>query len=148
MIVSPAGRTTRASNGVTTMKTLVVEDDFTSRLLLQKILGVYGECDAAVDGMDAVATFLAAQRTKEPYQLICLDIMMPEVNGKDTLRAIRDLENASGRLPEARAKIVMTTSLADPRTVESCFHDLCDGYLVKPIERAELLACLRQLKLI
>jgi two-component system chemotaxis response regulator CheY len=74
--------------------------------------------------------------------------MMPEVNGKDTLRAIRDLENASGRLPEARAKIVMTTSLADPRTVESCFHDLCDGYLVKPIERAELLACLRQLKLI
>jgi YesN/AraC family two-component response regulator len=42
----------------------------------------------------------------------------------------------------------MTTSLGDPRTVEACFHDLCDGYLVKPIDKAELLACLRQLKLI
>jgi len=130
------------------MRTLVVEDDVTSRLLLQTILKEYGECRVAVDGKEALAEFLAAQQAKQPYQLICLDIMMPDIDGKEVLGAIRDLEKASGRLPETWAKVVMTTALGDPRTVGASFHDLCDSYLVKPIDKAKLLDSLRQLKLI
>jgi len=71
------------------MKTLVVEDDFTSRLLLQTILKAYGECHVAADGTEALAAFLEAERTEQPYQLICLDIMMPDLDGKEVLRSIR-----------------------------------------------------------
>jgi two-component system chemotaxis response regulator CheY len=101
-----------------------------------------------VDGRDALTAFLTAQQTKQPYQLICLDIMMPDIDGKEVLHAIRDLEKASGRLPETWSKIVMTTALGDARTIGTSFHDLCDSYLVKPVDKAKLLACLRQLKLI
>jgi len=130
------------------MKILIVEDDATSRLLLQTILREFGECQVAVDGNDALAAFLAAQQAKQPFQLICLDIMMPDIDGKEVLGAIRDLEKASGRLPETWAKVVMTTALGDPRTVGTSYYDLCDSYLVKPIDKAKLLDCLRQLKLI
>jgi len=130
------------------MKTLVVEDDATSRLLLQTILREYGECQVAVDGKEGLAAFLAAHQSNQPYQLICLDIMMPDIDGKEVLGAVRDLEMASGRKPETWAKIVMTTALGDPRTVGTSYYDLCDNYLVKPIDKAKLLDCLRQLKLI
>jgi two-component system chemotaxis response regulator CheY len=42
------------------MKTLIVEDDFTSRLFLQKILSPYGECHIAVNGNEAVQAFQMA----------------------------------------------------------------------------------------
>jgi two-component system chemotaxis response regulator CheY len=43
------------------MRTLIVEDDFTSRLLLQSFLSEYGECHIAVNGREAVAAFRTAQ---------------------------------------------------------------------------------------
>jgi two-component system chemotaxis response regulator CheY len=63
------------------MRTLIVEDDFTSRLLLQSFLSVYGECHIAVNGREAVAAFRAAQERPQAYDLICMDIMMPEMDG-------------------------------------------------------------------
>jgi two-component system chemotaxis response regulator CheY len=130
------------------MKTLVVEDDFTSRLLLQTILKAYGECHVAADGTEALAAFLEAERTEQPYQLICLDIMMPDLDGKEVLRSIRAIEEASGRAPMTWSHIVMTTAVSDPGTVVETFGSMCSAYLVKPIEKAKLLDCLRQLKLI
>jgi two-component system chemotaxis response regulator CheY len=130
------------------MKTLIVEDDATSRLLLHTILREWGECHVASDGKQALTAFLAAQQAKQPYQLICLDIMMPEIDGKEVLGTIRGLETASGRVPEVWTKIVMTTALGDPATIGSAFNGLCDSYLVKPIDKPRLLACLRQLNLI
>jgi len=130
------------------MKTLVVEDDFTSRLLLQTILKAYGECHVAADGTEALAAFLEAERTEQPYQLICLDIMMPDLDGKEVLRSIRAIEEASGRAPMTWSHIVMTTALGDSRTVVDSFDNMCSAYLVKPIEKAKLLDCLRQLRLI
>jgi two-component system chemotaxis response regulator CheY len=130
------------------MKTLIVEDDVTSRLLLQTILGAYGECRTAADGKEALAVFLQAQAARQPFQLICLDIMMPDIDGKEVLGAIRDLEKASGSLPQTWSKIVMTTARDDAKTIGASFYSLCDSYLVKPIDKAKLLDCLRRLKLI
>jgi len=45
------------------MRTLIVEDDFTSRLLLQSFLAQYGECHIAVNGMEAIAAFRASQQS-------------------------------------------------------------------------------------
>jgi two-component system, chemotaxis family, chemotaxis protein CheY len=121
------------------MKTLIVEDDFTSRLVLQTYLGRYGECHIAVNGWEAVEAFRTAWEGGQPYDLICMDIMMPEMDGREAVRHVRKIEEARGIPSSGGVKIIMTTALDDVKEVMSCFHELCDAYLVKPISLPELL---------
>jgi two-component system chemotaxis response regulator CheY len=122
------------------MKTLIVEDDFTSRLVLQTYLSRYGECHIAVNGREAVDAFRVATQSGQRYDLICMDIMMPEVDGREAVRQVRQLEEADGIPSTSGVKIIMTTALNDMKEMAKCFNELCDGYLVKPINFAELLA--------
>jgi two-component system, chemotaxis family, chemotaxis protein CheY len=130
------------------MRILIVEDDFTSRLLLQTFLARYGECHVAVNGKEAVEAFRIAQETGEPYDLVCLDIMMPEMDGQEAVKQIRALEEASGTLSTDGAKIIMVTALDDVRNVVSSFKSLCDAYVVKPIDTGKLLGHIRDLHLV
>ncbi|MFH0729999.1 MAG: response regulator [Pseudomonadota bacterium] len=129
------------------MKTLIVEDDFTSRLLLQELLKNYGSAHIAVNGKEAVEAVHLALEMGEPYDLICIDIMMPEMDGQEALRQIREQEEARGILSSKGAKIVMTTALGDTQNVISAWRSLCDAYLIKPIQKAKLLEELRKLGL-
>ncbi len=130
------------------MKTLIAEDDFTNRLVLQELLKGFGPCHVAVNGKEAVEAAHAARDMQEPYDLICLDIMMPLMSGQEALRLIRDQEEAQGVLSTHGTKILMTTALDDVKNVRSAFYNLCDGYLPKPIQKYNLLEELRNLKLI
>jgi two-component system, chemotaxis family, chemotaxis protein CheY len=130
------------------MKTLIVEDDFTSRLLLQEILKNFGHIDMAVNGVEAVDAMSNALEAGDPYDLICLDIMMPEMDGRSALRELRMLEEIRDIPPSRRTKIIMTTALASMTDVMAAYNDMCDGYLVKPIEKARLLQELRELGII
>lgn len=130
------------------MKTLIVEDDFTSRLLLQSILGPYGESHIVVNGREAIDAVRLALATEQGYDLICMDIMMPEMDGKAALKAIRDMEDDNGIAHGAGAKVIMTTALNDPRNVFASFNALCDAYLVKPINKSELLNLVRSFGLL
>ncbi len=130
------------------MLTLVVEDDFTSRLLLQTFLGQYGECHTAVNGREAVEAFHLARQTGRQYDLICMDIMMPEVDGQTALREIRSLEEAEGTLSTSGVKIIMVTALDSLKNVIESFKALCDAYLFKPIDTAKLLEHLKTLRLV
>lgn len=130
------------------MRTLIVEDDFTSRLLLQTFLSQYGECHIAVNGAEALEAFKAAQESLQPYDLVCMDIMMPELDGHDALAAIRDIESASGVPWSDRVKVIMTTALTDIRSVMQSFKGLCDEYLCKPIDTGLLREHLRSLHLV
>jgi two-component system chemotaxis response regulator CheY len=134
--------------GITPMRTLIVEDDFTSRLLLQSFLSQYGECHVAVNGKEAVAAFRAAQESGQPYDLICMDIMMPEMDGQTAVREIRAVEEAGGTLSTDGVKIIMTTALDDVQNVVESFQALCDAYLFKPIDREMLLGRIRELHLV
>jgi len=139
--------TLKKTKGETNMKTLIVEDDFTSRLLLQKLLAPYGETHIAVNGKEAVEAARMALEAGQPYELICLDIMMPEMDGHETLRQVRAQEEARGTLSTRGAKIIMTTALHDIKNVATAYKELCDAYLVKPIDKAKLLETLQQLGL-
>jgi two-component system, chemotaxis family, chemotaxis protein CheY len=130
------------------MKTLIVEDDFTSRLLLREILKGYGPSQEAVNGREAVEAVRLALEANEPYDLICIDIMMPEMNGQQALEEIRLLEEARGIIFPNGAKILMTTALGDMKTMDKAYICLCDAYLVKPIDKAKLLKELRKLEII
>jgi two-component system chemotaxis response regulator CheY len=130
------------------MKTLIAEDDFTSRLLLQTILSPYGECHVAVNGREAIEAFTKARNEGAPYDLLCLDIMMPEMDGQAALKEIRAIEEADGILSTFGVKIVMTTALGEPKNVIDAFMELCDAYIIKPVEKAKLLTTLQTLGLI
>ena len=130
------------------MKILITDDDFNSRLLLQELLKSYGPSQVAVNGREAVEAVGAALGAGEPYDLICLDIMMPEMDGQEALLGIRALEDAKGIVPPHGAKIVMTTAKNDIRSVAAAYSHLCDAYLAKPIRKASLLEELRKLALI
>ncbi len=131
------------------MRILIVEDDFTSRRMLQLMLLPYGECDIAVDGGEAVMAFELALSGGNPYQLVCLDIMMPNLDGQQALKAMRALEKDRGIDPPHEARIIMTTCLDSPKEViEAYYRGGCHSYLVKPIEKNKLLNELRGLRLI
>ena len=130
------------------MKTLIVEDDSTSRLLLHEILKSYGTCDLAENGKQGVAAATAALDAGEPYDLICLDIMMPEMDGQEALRLIREHEKTYGILSPNGSTVIMTTALDDIKNVGAAYKGLCDAYQTKPINKASLLEELRKLKLI
>ncbi|MCX7001778.1 MAG: response regulator [bacterium] len=130
------------------MKTLIVEDDFTSRVLLQELLKEHGPAHLAVNGTAAVAAVRAALAADAPFDLVCLDIMMPEMDGMEALRQIRALEQAANIPPARRTRIVITTVLADMQHICDAYSNLCDAYLVKPIHHAKLTGILRKQNLI
>jgi len=130
------------------VKALIVEDEFTGRILLQKLLAPYGECHIAVNGKEAVSAFRMAMDIHQPYDLVCLDIMMPEVDGHAALKEIRAMEEAMGIFSTRGAKVIMTTALGDIKNVDAAYKELCDGYLVKPIDKAKLLELLEELKVV
>jgi two-component system chemotaxis response regulator CheY len=127
------------------MRFLIVEDDFASRRVLQKFLAPYGESEVAVNGLEALAAIGEAIQQHEPYALICLDIMMPELDGQEVLKQIRAKEAVAGIHPSREMKIVMTTALDSPReVVEAYYRGGCNGYLVKPISRPKLHELLKE----
>jgi two-component system, chemotaxis family, chemotaxis protein CheY len=130
------------------MRVLVVEDDFTSRLILQEILKDHGTVHIAVNGREALEAVRAAMLKGELYDLICMDIMMPEIDGQTALKQIREMENKAGICGANRVKIVMTTALGDKDNVMDAIRGHCDGYMIKPYNKATLLDHLRKFALI
>ncbi|MCP3927130.1 MAG: response regulator [Desulfobacterales bacterium] len=120
------------------MKTLIVEDDFICRKMLQTFLTEFGSTDVAVNGVEALAAVSIAIEENDPYNLICLDILMPELDGHEVLKQIRADEEDRGILSSGEVKIIMTTSLKDLKNMSEAFRSLCDGYISKPVDRAVL----------
>ena len=130
------------------MKILIAEDDFASRKFMLRFLSKYGECDVTVDGMEAVDAFTMALDADEGYDLVCLDIMMPELDGYQALKQIREYEKEKGISEEDGAKIIMTTALNEGRNVTKAFELGCVAYAGKPIDQEKFENVLRKLNLI
>ena len=130
------------------MKVLIAEDDFASRKFMLRFFEKYGECDVTVDGKEAVEAYKMAVECGEPYDLICLDIMMPEMDGHQVLKTIRKIEEENGVAEDDRIKIVMTTALSETRHVTKAFENGCTAYAGKPINQDKLEAMLKKFKLI
>jgi len=117
---------------------LIVEDDLISRKFLSKFMNRYGDCDLVVDGLEAIDAYLLATKEGVPYDLICLDVMMPKIDGIQVLKTIRDLEKQNGVNDNEKCKIVMTTVLGEILTVQSAFDFGCNAYASKPLDIAKL----------
>jgi two-component system chemotaxis response regulator CheY len=144
----PALQPMRDVRAVKKMNILVAEDDFVSRTVIHEILIPFGVCDLAADGREALLAFEQTLKDGGRYDLVCLDIMMPIMDGTQALKGIRDLEEQYNITGNSRTKIVMTTALDSIDQVFKAFRLQCDAYLTKPISRAKVLNQMRKLHLI
>lgn len=131
------------------MKFLIAEDDPSGILLLKMILTEYGDVDDVADGRAAIEAFERASAKGAPYDAIFLDIMMPDLNGHEVLRTIRERERRM-RLPQIRqTKVIMTTALDSADNVNQAFYEgRASAYLVKPILRTAVLQEMKKLGLL
>lgn len=120
------------------MKTLIVEDDFTARKLMQIYLSEMGETDIAINGQEAVEAFQKALDSNSRYDLICLDIMMPVMDGTECLRQIREIESQKGIEGLDGTRVIMTTAKDQSKDIFGAFREGCEAYIIKPIERDRL----------
>lgn len=128
------------------LKILIAEDDMISRKLLWKILGVYGDCDLVVNGVEAIDAFLMAVNENERYDLVCLDIMMPKLDGISVLRTFRDLERQYKI--ENGCKAIMISALSEAEVVDDAFTKGANAYAPKPLDIDRLMEVMRNFELI
>lgn len=127
------------------MKFLIVDDDKLCRMLLESMLSPLGTCHTAYDGSEAINAFRVALDEGEPYDLVCLDIMMPSMDGHQVLDMIREIERRRGILGSDGVKVIMTTALCDSKHCIRAFREGCESYLTKPIREEQLLEQVRSL---
>ena len=130
------------------MRILLAEDDFVTRKFMSNFLSKYGECDVTVDGLEAVDAYMMALEEGNPYDLVCLDIMMPVMDGYQALMGIRNLEKERNVPKEKEAKVIMTTALNDEKNVKMAFDLGCTVYSGKPIDQDRFEQALKKFGLI
>lgn len=114
-------------------KILLVDDSATTLMMEQMVLrGQPYQIVTAKNGREAVTTAAA-----ENPDLILLDVVMPEMNGFEACRSIRQ-SPASRTVP-----IIMVTTKGEEHNVETGFRSGCSDYITKPINGAELLTKVR-----
>lgn len=111
------------------------------------LLAKYGECSFATNGVEAVEAFAGAIEAGKPFDLVCLDIMMPEMDGLEALKQMREVEKAHGIDEAGRVKVIMTTTASQQAKTMKAFHYGCSGYLLKPISKDALVTEMNKLPL-
>ena len=134
--------------GFTPVRALVVDDVAANCRVMKALLARYGTADTVMHARDAVSAFQVAWKEARPYNLICLDIMLPDIDGVKLLEVLRKMEAAMNLDEKQRAKVVMVSALDDNKFMGRCRELGACGFLVKPIDSSELANCLRKTGLI
>jgi CheY-like chemotaxis protein len=127
------------------MRILVVDDESVSRKVLRKALEAFGQCDEAEEGREATAAFKQALGESSPFDLLMLDFSMPEMDGREVIHHIRNLEKEMQVPSQSLAKIVMVTSHSEEDTLLVCLRAGCNDFIVKPFDQEVLLKKLARL---
>ena len=131
------------------MKCLVIDDDSFARELVVVMLKDLAVCEQAGSGAEGVAKFSASLAGGDPYDLLLLDILMPDMNGHETAKVIRSIEKEHGLDINQRANIIMLTALNDHMEAMKAFCSAQSAaYLVKPVSKENLLKSLSKLGLL
>jgi len=127
------------------LKILIVEDDLMSREMMCSILGAYGSCEMAASGGEGLDAFRLALDRGQPYDLICLDLVMPDLTGHEVLKTIRNIEEVRNILPPDCAKVIIISAMNDSENIMGAFINQCESYIVKPIDSNVILKTLLSL---
>jgi two-component system chemotaxis response regulator CheY len=127
------------------MRVLIVDDELVGRTKMLKIMERFGECESLENGSEAITAFTNAWENWRPFNLITLDVVMPEMDGTEVAVRIREIERAKNVSEENQAKILMVTGHSDKDTVITSIQAGCDDYIVKPFTKEVLIKKLRKL---
>lgn len=126
------------------MRILIAEDDKVSEILMKNYLKTYGDCVTAENGQKALNIFIN-DFDENPFDLVCLDIMMPVMTGLEALKKIREFETSKNIKGLGHAKIIMTTAIDQKSEVMEAFKSGCEAYIVKPISKSDIKKALENL---
>ncbi len=130
------------------MKVLVVEDHPITREFLRHFFEPMAECHVAENGETGVDAVVRSLDEDAPYDLVCMDLRMPKMDGHTALRQIRMIEEERGLREDARTKVIIITASASPADIYQAYEDDCQAYLAKPVDTEQLSARMRELGLI
>ena len=130
------------------MRILIVDDDTTNTNLLASMVAKLGESETAHSGKEAISVFKSAWEDWRPFDLIFLDILMPEMDGCEVLIKIRELEKEKQIADKFKASIIMVSGVSEKEMVMACLRDGCDDFLVKPIETRLLFNKINNIRLL
>jgi two-component system chemotaxis response regulator CheY len=130
------------------VKALIAEDDFINRRVMQLFLAGYGKCDVADNGVSALQMVQDAHRNNKPYALVCVDATLPGMDGLTLLGEIRRVERELGLMGRDGASVMILSAEATKDMVLSAFRSTCDGFMLKPFRKRELVAFLSEQGLI
>jgi len=116
------------------MRILVVDDDAPNRKLLTDIASKMGECEGAEGGQEALSAFKKAWEDWRPFNLIFLDVLMPDMDGRQVLLKIREIEKDKKISEQHQVRVIMVTGVSEEETVMDCLRNGCDEFIVKPID--------------
>lgn len=117
----------------------MIDDEFSCRAILRRYLKGCGQCDVAVDGLEMIEAFETSLKADAPYDVLFLDIMMPQLDGIEALNKIRQLEDFYSIDENQRVKVIMTSALNDEITIKRCKSFGIEGYIQKPFTRDDIL---------
>lgn len=129
------------------MRILIAEDDYVNRRFLFKFFSQYGECDMVVNGEEAVKAFISSLEEHDPYEMICLDIMMPKLDGLKALKMISSIERDKEIKNNEISKKFVITALDNVKDVQKAFELGCEVYVTKPINTEKLIEVMKKLNL-
>ena len=120
------------------IRALIVEDEHVAREKLKMLMSKFSDCKTVETGEDAIRSFSDSLHSKHYFNVVLLDIGLPDMNGKAILNKIHQLEKEKGVAPEDKTKIIMVTASAAGQALFGSIHDNCDDYLLKPVNEAIL----------
>jgi CheY-like chemotaxis protein len=127
---------TSAAPSAKGLSILVAEDNQINALLIRSLLGRLGHhAVITTNGAEALESWLSAKAAGTPYDLVLMDIQMPQLNGIETTKRIRTLEAGE---PGGRTPILALTANTLVEDRYACFEAGMDGFLIKPLDREKL----------
>jgi two-component system, sensor histidine kinase and response regulator len=119
---------------LTGLKVLCIDDNATNRMILSKMISSFGcQVETASGGREGIEVLRQSTNLKQPFNIVFIDMQMPELDGAQTARFIKTDDEISP------IKIVILTSIGQRGDARLCEEIGCAGYLLKPIRKAELL---------
>lgn len=130
------------------MRVLIADDESINRIILHKMLSCYSDCDVVENGLEVIDAFLLAHEENMPYDLICLDIMMPFMTGCEALEKIRELEHEMKIDWADKVRVIMISAVDRTKEILQLTEDNCAAYMMKPINKISLMQRVKEIGLL
>jgi CheY-like chemotaxis protein len=134
IVLAEPGVPTAAPPHKDALRFLIIEDDPTAGGLLHYILKQHGDCLHCESGNEGISAFRESLAQGRPYDLLVLDLFLPDLHGNEVLKAVRGCEAGAGRRdPDTRCMVLINTASKDLGQMRQSLELEPDGYLIKPI---------------